>query len=77
MSKSTVSRICKGIDDEVAVFRTRPLDHLAMPYVYLDATYIKARNDHRIVSRAVVVATAVTIGTAARSEIEASTVCAW
>jgi putative transposase len=32
-----------------------------MPYVYLDATYIKARNNHRIVSRAVVVATAVTI----------------
>ena len=61
VSKSTVSRICKGIDDEVAVFRTRPLDHLAMPYVYLDATYIKARNNHRIVSRAVVVATAVTI----------------
>ena len=40
VSKSTVSRICKGIDDEVAVFRSRPLDHLAMPYVYLDATYI-------------------------------------
>jgi hypothetical protein len=31
-----------------------------MPYVYLDATYIKARHNHRIVSRAVVVATAVT-----------------
>ena len=61
VSKSTVSRICKGIDDEVAVFRTRPLGHLAMPYVYLDATYVKARNHHRIVSRAVVVATAVTI----------------
>jgi len=61
VSKSTVSRICKGIDDEVAVFRTRRLDHLAMPYIYLDATYIKARNNHRIVSRAVVVATAVTI----------------
>lgn len=60
VSKSTVSRICKGIDDEVAAFRTRPLDHIAMPYVYLDATYIKARNNHRIVSRAVVVATAVT-----------------
>ena len=60
VSKSTVSRICKGIDDEVSVFRTRPLDHIAMPYVYLDATYIKARNNHRIVSRAVVVATAVT-----------------
>ena len=61
VSKSTVSRICKGIDAEVAVFRTRTLGHLAMPYVYLDATYIKARHDHRIVSRAVVVATAVTI----------------
>jgi len=61
VSKSTVSRICKGIDDEVAVFRTRPLGHIAMPYIYLDATYIKARNNHRIVSRAVVVATAVTV----------------
>ena len=60
VSKSTVSRICKGIDDEVHAFRTRPLDHIAMPYVYLDATYIKARNNHRIASRAVVVATAVT-----------------
>ena len=61
ISKSTVSRICKGIDDEVAVFRSRSLGHVAMPYVYLDATYIKARNQHRIVGRAVVVATAVTI----------------
>ena len=60
VSKSTVSRICAGIDDEVAAFRGRPLNHIAMPYVYLDAVYIKARNNHRIVSRAVVVATAVT-----------------
>lgn len=60
VSKSTESRICKGIDDEVHAFRTRPLGHLAMPYVYLDATYIKARHNHRIVSRAVVVATWVT-----------------
>jgi transposase-like protein len=61
VSKSTVSRICAGIDDEVAVFRTRRLDHIAMPYVYLDATYIKARHSHRIVGRAVVVATGVTV----------------
>src|SRR3546814_4521482 len=60
VSKSTVSRICSGIDDEITAFRTRRLDHMAMPYVYLDATYIKARHDHRIVSRAVIVATAVT-----------------
>ena len=51
VSKSTVSRICAEIDDEVAVFRTRSLDHPAMPYLYLDATYVKARSNHRIVSR--------------------------
>jgi putative transposase len=61
VSKSTVSRICAGIDAEITEFRARPLDHMAMPYVYLDATYIKARVAHRIVSRAVIVATAVTI----------------
>ncbi len=61
VSTSTVSRICTGIDDEVAVFRSRTLDHQAMPYVYLDATYIKARNNHRIAGPAIVVATAVTI----------------
>ena len=54
-----MSRICADIDEEVAVFRTRPLGHVAMPYVYLDATYVKARSNHRIVSCAVVVATAV------------------
>ncbi len=34
VSKSTVSRICGEIDEQVAVFRTRRLDHLAFPYVY-------------------------------------------
>lgn len=33
MSKSTVSRICSEIDEQVEVFRTRRLDHLAFPYV--------------------------------------------
>ncbi len=60
VSKSTVSRICTQIDAEVAAFRARPLGHIAMVYVYLDATYIKARHNHRVVSRAVIVATAVT-----------------
>lgn len=59
VSKSTVSRICEEIDEQVEVFRTRRLDHLAFPYVYLDATYVKARIDHHIVSRAVVIATGV------------------
>ncbi len=59
VSKSTVSRICAEIDEQVEVFRTRRLDHLEFPYVFLDATYVKARVDHHIVSRAVVVATGV------------------
>ena len=59
VSRSTVSRICAEIDEGVEVFRTRRLDHLAFPYVFLDATYVKARVDHRIVARAVVVATGV------------------
>ena len=59
ISKSTVSRICAEIDVEVDAFRSRRLDHIGFPYVWLDATYLKARKDHRIVSRAVVVATAV------------------
>jgi putative transposase len=59
VSKSTVSRICSEIDEQVEVFSTRRLDHVAFPYLFLDATYVKARVDHRIVSRAVVVATGV------------------
>ena len=59
VSKSTVSRICAEIDTEVAAFRERRLDHTGFPYVFCDATYIKARVDGRVASRAVVVATGV------------------
>jgi len=51
ISKSTVSRICADIDEEVEAFRSRSLDQTTYPYVWLDATYLKARKDHRIVSR--------------------------
>ena len=44
----------------MAAFRTRPLAHTGFPYVFLDATYLKARVDGRVVSRAVVIATGVT-----------------
>ena len=60
VSKSTVSRICTEIDEQVAVLRDRRLDHTTFPYVFLDATYVKARVDHQVVSRAVVIATGVT-----------------
>lgn len=60
VSKSTVSRICSEIDEHVAVLRERRLDHTTFPYVFLDATYVKARVNHQVVSRAVVIATGVT-----------------
>ena len=34
ISKSEVSRICAQLDTEVALWRTRTLDHLAFPYVF-------------------------------------------
>jgi transposase-like protein len=60
ISKSEVSRICGELDAEVARFRSRSLAHTSFPYVFLDATYLKARVDGRVVSRAVVIATGVT-----------------
>ena len=62
ISKSEVSRICKGLDERVAVFRNRTLGHIAFPYVYLDATYINVRDDAlgQVVSQAVVIATGIT-----------------
>ena len=60
ISKSEVSRICAELDAEVAHFRSRSLAHTAFPYLFLDATYLKARVDGRVVSRAVVIATGVT-----------------
>src|SRR5688572_21211195 len=59
ISKSEVSRICKDLDTEVAAFRDRPLGDQRFPYVFLDATYCKARVNHRVVSQAVVIATGV------------------
>ncbi|MGC9671589.1 IS256 family transposase [Planosporangium sp. 12N6] len=59
ISKSEVSRICADLDDEVGAFRDRSLAASAFPYVFLDATYCKARVNRRVVSQAIVVATGV------------------
>jgi putative transposase len=60
ISKSEVSRICTELDVDMAAFRSRSLGHVAFPYVFCDATYVKGRVGGRVVSRAVVVATGVT-----------------
>lgn len=59
ISKSEVSRICADLDRDLEAFRTRKLEG-DFPYVFADATYLKARINGRVVSRAVVVATGVT-----------------
>jgi len=59
ISKSEVSRICADLDTEVAAFRDRSLADQRFPYVFLDATYGKARVNHWVVSQAEVIATGV------------------
>jgi len=54
ISKSEVSRLCETLDAEVERFRARPLVG-AYPYVWLDATYVKVRQNGRVVSMAVVI----------------------
>ena len=60
ISKSEVSRICAELDVVVSAFRERRLDHVAFPYVFLDATYVKAHEGASVVSKAIVIATGVT-----------------
>ncbi len=60
ISKSEVSRICAELDTTLEAFRTRSLEHVEFPYVFLDATYVKARVGGRVLARAVVIATGVT-----------------
>lgn len=55
ISKSQVSRLCEGLDADVARFRNRPLGG-GYPYLWLDATYLKVRQNGAVVGMAVVVA---------------------
>ena len=58
ISKSTVSKLCRDIDERVGAFLDRPLTG-DWPYLWLDATYLKQREGGRIVSVAAIVAVAV------------------
>ena len=65
LSKSPVSRLCAELDAELERFRTRRLEG-PYPYVWLDATFVKVREQGRVVSMAVVLA----IGVRATGERE-------
>ncbi len=57
-SKSTVSELCKDLDQEVNKFRNRPLIQ-DYPFLYVDATYFKVRENHRTISKALFIAMAI------------------
>ena len=65
ISKSQVSRLCEELDTEVERFRNRKLDG-SYPYVWLDATFLKVRQDHRVVNMAVVIAVGLNAATGQR-----------
>ena len=58
ISKSQVSRLCEEIDGKVKAFLDRPIEG-DWPYLWLDATYVKVRQNSRVVSVAVIVAVGV------------------
>jgi transposase-like protein len=56
LSKDQVSAIAASLDSEVEELLARPLGGLRMPYLWLDATYLKCRREGRVASTAVVTA---------------------
>ena len=58
ISKSEVSRVCAGLDEQVEAFRNRPLEG-RYPYLWLDAKVEKVRDGGRVVPKALVLAYAV------------------
>ena len=65
-SKQSVSEACAELDAAVEAFRLRPIESRCL-FVMVDATYVKAREGHRVVSKALMVAMALT--DAGRKEI--------
>ncbi len=59
-SKSTVSEACKRLDTEVEAFRNRLIEPGHFPFLMVDATYFKVRENHRIVSKAFMIAVGIT-----------------
>ena len=54
-SKSAVSEVCKDLDKAVKEFRSRPLEG-DYPFLTVDATYFKVRENSRVISKAFMIA---------------------
>lgn len=55
-SKSTISELCKGLDEEIQQWKERPLSEQAYPFVVVDALYVKIREEGRVRSRSFLLA---------------------
>lgn len=56
LGRDRVSAIAASLDAEIADLADGPLDARAIPYIWLDATYVKCRREGRVASTAVVTA---------------------
>lgn len=63
MTKDRVSALCRGLDEQVEVFRSRPLgdepEDGSFPYLWLDAKLVKVRDRGHVYPKALVIAYAV------------------
>lgn len=55
ISAMTVSRVASELDERLATFRERRLDHTSWPYLMIDARYEKVRVEGKVISQAVLV----------------------
>jgi putative transposase len=60
VSKSFVSSLTQKLDPIVNDWSKRPLNTVYFPFVFVDAMYIKVREHHRVISKAVYIATGIT-----------------
>ncbi len=63
MSKDRVSALCRALDEQVEIFRSRPLEDESedesFPYLWLDAKLVKVRDRGHVYPKALVIAYAV------------------
>jgi len=56
MSKDQVSRLCRGLDEQVSAFRERPLHDARYPYLWLDAKVERVRESGGVRQKCLVIA---------------------
>lgn len=58
ISPDLISRVTDGVLEEISLWQNRPLDNI-YPIIYLDCIYVKGRDNHIIINKAVYLAIAI------------------